>query len=155
FSSRLDRSMTIRFPLWQRRQRPTPTTLSSAHQKRIRSGLQMEPLEARELLSGMNMASGEMAATLALVPDSAVTATAAGSGAWSTPATWQDGRAPTANANVLIPTGNTVTLDTATSPLHTLRVDGTLQFAAAQNTALVVDTLVVNMQGVLVIGTPV
>jgi hypothetical protein len=102
----------------------------------------------------MSMAADDMAAVLALVPDAAVTATAAHSGNWSDPATWQNSAVPTAGANVLIPAGATVTLDATTNPLHTVRVDGTLEAAPTQDTALFVDTLVVNQQGVLLLGTP-
>jgi hypothetical protein len=114
----------------------------------------LELLESRQLLSGMTTPMDDMTATLALVPDSAVTARAVQSGAWSSAATWQGGVVPTAGANVLIPTGDTVTIDGTTNALHTLRIDGTLQFSTHQNTNLVVDTVVVNMQGTLVIGTP-
>jgi hypothetical protein len=46
-----------------------------------------------------------------------------------------------------------VTVDATTSPVHTIRVDGTLQFATNVDTNLLVDTLVVNENGNLVIGT--
>jgi hypothetical protein len=94
-----------------------------------------------------------MTQALALVPDGAMTALAVQSGNWSDPNTWQNGTVPDANANVLVPSQTTVTLDTTSNPVHTVRVDGTLQFAANVDTNLLVDTLVVNMAGSLVIGT--
>lgn len=91
---------------------------------------------------------------LDLVPDAAISHRAIRDGLWSDPATWRDGRLPTADANVLIPQGKSVTLDHV-SPvaLRTVRVDGKLLFAPEQNTALLVDTLVVLPGGSLVIGT--
>ena len=111
--------------------------------------LHLETLESRELLT----VNSTMAQALALVPDSALTAVAFQSGSWSDPNTWQNGAVPDANANVLIPSQITVTLDTNSNPVHTVRVDGTLQFETDVDTNLVVDTLVVNMAGSLVIGT--
>jgi hypothetical protein len=109
--------------------------------------LQFESLETRDLLTGY--ATG----ALALVPDTAVNATAVQSGNWSDPNTWLGGAVPAANANVVIPTLLSVTVDGTTNPVHTVRVDGTLQFATNANTDLLVDTLVVNVLGNLVIGT--
>ena len=110
--------------------------------------LVLESLESRNLLS-----NGLTDQALALVPDSAVTARAVQTGNWSNPATWQNGVVPAAGANVLIPSALSVTVDTTTSQVHTIRVDGTLQFATNVNTNLLVDTLVVNEDGSLVIGT--
>jgi hypothetical protein len=100
------------------------------------------------LLTGLT----DMQAVLALVPNAAVTNTAVHSGAWSQASTWLGGHIPAANANVLISTGVTVTLNTSTASLHTVRVDGTLQFATNINTALTVDTLVVSDCANLIIG---
>ncbi len=47
---------------------------------------------------------------------------------WSDPATW-GGKVPPAGADVVIPTGKLVVLDTATAALASLRVDGTLKLA--------------------------
>jgi len=109
--------------------------------------LRLELLESRDLLSKLQ------APVLALVPNSAVTATASQSGNWSDPNTWQNQQAPAANDNVLIPSNVTVTVDTTTNAVHTIRVDGTLQFATNLNTNLLVDTLVVNTTANLIIGT--
>ena len=108
----------------------------------------LETLESRELLS-----VDTSAAALALVPDSAVTAQAVHSGNWSEPGTWQNRIVPTANANVLIPSQISVTLDGTTNPLHWVRIDGTLQFAPNTDTNLIVDTVVETMNGTLQIGT--
>ncbi len=91
---------------------------------------------------------------LDLVPDAAVTHSAVKDGVWSDKETWTGGTPPAAGANVLIPKGITVTLDHAsTISLHTVRIDGKLQFAAHRDTALRVDTLVVVPGGRLTIGT--
>src|SRR5262249_10467231 len=111
--------------------------------------LRLETLESRELLT----VNSTMAQALALRPDSAVTTLALQSGNWSDPNIWQNGTVPDANANVLIPSQTTVTLDTISNPVHVVRVDGTLQFATDVDTTLLVDTLVVNMAGSLIIGT--
>jgi hypothetical protein len=117
-------------------------------QKRPSRWLQVESLESRDLPS-------KVLATpiLNLVPTSSVTAKAASSGNWSSNRTWQNRQVPAAGANVLIPNGVTVTLDTTTSSVHTIRVDGALQFSSSVNTTLMVDTLVINTNGKLIIGT--
>jgi hypothetical protein len=109
--------------------------------------LQLEFLESRDLLS--NTLADQI---LALVPTSAVTAQVVQNGNWSSPTTWRNQAVPSANANVLIPSGLTVNVDTTTNAVHTIRVDGTLQFAANLDTNLLVDTLVVNANGNLYIG---
>jgi hypothetical protein len=92
---------------------------------------------------------------LSLVPRSAATHTAVGDGRWSDPATWKDGKLPTADADVLIPKGKTVTVDEVLSvALRTVRVDGKLDFAPDRDTCLVVDTIVVSPGGELLVGTP-
>ena len=54
-------------------------------------------------------------------------------GAWSDPATWQNGQLPTAGARVLIPIGVEVQVDgVVPTRLATVRVDGTLSFNTAQ-----------------------
>jgi hypothetical protein len=91
---------------------------------------------------------------LALVPPSDATHTAVRDGRWSDPATWKDRKLPTADANVLIPKGKTVTLDEVLSvSIRTVRIDGKLEFAHDRDTCLVVDTMVVPPGGELVVGT--
>src|SRR5437870_3585908 len=73
-----------------------------------------EFLEPRRLLSNMPHDPAMMEehlAMLALVPDEAVTHAAVHSGAWSDPSTWRGGLVPEAAANVLVPSGFTVTVD--------------------------------------------
>ena len=118
----------------------------------------LEALEGRRLLHGTPHADPEMQreheAVFALVPDSAVTHAAAASGDWSDPATWSGGALPAAEANVLIPSGVTVTVDgSVTDVLRTIRVDGALQFVADASTSLTVDTVVVSPSGSFTIGT--
>ena len=80
---------------------------------------------------------------------------------WSDTGAWKDidgdsiGDIPDAGADVLIPDGTTLIYDlVSTQPLHTVRVDGTLRFALSIDTYMVVDTLVVDSTGTLIIGTP-
>src|SRR5262245_39326912 len=98
--------------------------LRTPGQKRPSTRLSRESLERRRVLSTMPSPAEppeSSDAALALVPDAQVTAQAVRSGAWSSPGTWQNSVVPTANANVLIPVGDTVTVDTTTASLHTLR----------------------------------
>jgi hypothetical protein len=112
--------------------------------------LRCEELEPRVVLS-----SSEKTAVLNLVPDAAVTNTAVQSGNWSDPGTWSGGVVPGAGANVLIPKGVTVTVDTTfAAALHTIRDDGTLAFSTTQDSSLLVDTMVVTVGGILLMGTP-
>src|SRR5262245_19824608 len=113
-----------------------------------------EALESRDLLCNMGSPMpGDMGFAMALVDDCNATAHAVQNGAWSDPATWLEGVVPATNANVDIPTGVSVTLDTASNPLHWLSVCGTLQFATDRDTSLSLDTLVVCPGGSLIIGT--
>lgn len=93
-------------------------------------------------------------ALFALVDRNAATHTVVGSGAWSSPATWQNGVLPTDGANVLVPAGMSVTVDgVIAARLHTLRLDGTLEFAPNANTELRVDTLIADTTAVFRMGT--
>src|SRR5206468_3140724 len=96
------------------RQRRRPRTKQSS------TRLHIENLESREVPAGYATAA------LALVPDAAVTAQAVQSGNWSDPHTWLNGSVPAANANVLVPSLMSVTVDSTTNPVLTVRVDGTL-----------------------------
>lgn len=69
---------------------------------------------------------------------------------WSDPATW-GGALPPAGATVVIPSGKTVLLDTATSALHALTVEGHL-LAVDTDVAITTDMLMVR-GGRLSIGT--
>jgi hypothetical protein len=91
---------------------------------------------------------------LHLAPHDKVTHEAVHDGRWSDPGTWKDRKLPSANANVLVPSGKTVTLDDVLAvSLRTVRVDGNLCFAPDRDTGLIVDTIVVPPGGQLVVGT--
>ena len=97
--------------------------------------------------------SGHLA-LLDLVPHTQITYKAIQNGSWFDPNTWEGGKIPGDDAKVLIPTSMQVTYDQeSTARIATLRVDGTLQFAADQNTQLLIDTFVVAPEGTLLIGT--
>ncbi|MCC6493266.1 MAG: right-handed parallel beta-helix repeat-containing protein [Pirellulales bacterium] len=75
------------------------------------------------------------------------------SGDWSNPAIWRDRVVPGAGARVAIVAGHTVRFDAVmTQAIKTLRIDGTLSFAADRDTTLRVDTIVVYATGKLHIG---
>ncbi|HEV7298275.1 MAG TPA: PA14 domain-containing protein [Tepidisphaeraceae bacterium] len=94
-------------------------------------------------------------AILDLVPTGTATHVAIRSGDWTNPTTWLNGVVPAAGARAWVPNGQVVTYNVASNPvrLNTLRVDGVLNFATAQNTHLLVDTFVVAEAGTLNIGT--
>jgi hypothetical protein len=95
----------------------------------------------------------EHLAALALVPSSGATHVAIKNGAWFDPSIWQNGTVPGNDADVWIQPGVAVTYNAQSNArIHTIRVDGTLQFASGQNTKLLVDTIVVIPEGTLVIG---
>jgi G8 domain/K319L-like, PKD domain len=96
----------------------------------------------------------QMRGFCSMFPRGEATHTAAASGPWSSPKTWNAGRLPAADAKVLVPEGVTVTVDRELSaPLSWIRVEGALRFDAGANTAVVVDTLKVEYGGRLEIGT--
>ncbi|WP_299489972.1 G8 domain-containing protein [Acaryochloris sp. IP29b_bin.137] len=96
----------------------------------------------------------EHSALLDLVPHAQVTHKAIHNGSWFDPNTWEGGQIPGDDAKVLIPTGLHIAYDQeSTARIDTLRVDGTLQFAADQNTQLLIDTFVVAPEATLLIGT--
>ncbi len=83
-----------------------------------------------------------------------VTHAAVQDGNWSDPATWNGGVVPVEGANAHIPVDVTVTVDGVfAAELNTLRVDGTLAFAADVDTELRVDTIVGAPGSVVQIGT--
>ena len=102
--------------------------------------------QAQEMMAGMPL--------LDLVPHSEATHVAVKSGSWSDPTVWKNGEVPDRGANVLIPEDFGVTYDTnSDARLNTLRVDGSLKFASAKNTKMLIDTFVVAPDGQLTIGT--
>ena len=86
-------------------------------------------------------------------------------GDWSDPDTWQyvgptptNGSIPSpipgAHDNVLISSNSVVLVDgISNSPQRTIRIDGTLRFDPHANTALTVDTIIVEGSGVFQMGT--
>lgn len=128
--------------------------------------LHIEPLETRLLMHGDthgDLPNPHPAGTVdhfehsqlaALVPGAAVTHEAIQSGEWDQATTWEGGAIPTDEANVLIPQGVVVMLDSIeTARLRTVRIDGELEFSPTANTQLIVDTAVVSPGGRLEIGT--
>ncbi|HYV38421.1 MAG TPA: G8 domain-containing protein, partial [Gemmataceae bacterium] len=125
----------------------------------------VEPLEIRltphanvvldaEHLAVFGKPEADGSITGGLVPDVALTYKSMASGPWSASTTWQYlGSDPTASpipgpgANVLVSANTTVTVDTATAAVRTVRDDGVLNFDPSQDTALKVDTLIVEPQG--------
>jgi len=84
---------------------------------------------------------------------SAASHVAVRSGDWSDPDTWA-AVAPTAGARVVIPRGVTVTITApVAAPLEWVRVDGRLDFSAADSSQLTVTTMLVASTGRLSIGT--
>jgi hypothetical protein len=76
------------------------------------------------------------------------------SGNWSDPGTWAFGVLPNANANVWIPESVAVNYDvSSTTPIRTIRVDGTFSFSTNKSTRLYVDTIAVLRTGRYVQGT--
>lgn len=91
---------------------------------------------------------------LDLVPLEAVTHTVAQSGSWSNPATWTNGQIPATGANIFIPAETVLTVDgDIAARIKTIRGDGTLRFDTTRNTTLRVDTIVINHDGCLEMGT--
>jgi hypothetical protein len=84
----------------------------------------------------LQLAFNNSAAFAASSP-SGITVTAIADGAWSSAATWSNGRVPSAGDDVIVPNGRTLTYDVLGSPnLHTLSLYGTLNFSNTVSTAL-------------------
>jgi hypothetical protein len=97
--------------------------------------------------------AAEHEALLKLVPVEKATHVAIRNGNWDDPQTWANGVVPPADAEVLITEGVQVLYNIdSNTPIHTLRVDGTLKFASDTNTHLLLDTFVVAPTGKLIIG---
>lgn len=133
-------------------------TRNSARRRKqlaLQTPAQMEALEPRLLLSGINHGPSGHHAVMNLVSLDAVTHQAIQSGNWDDAETWSTGSVPESNARVHIPRGVNVKFvgDQGANVLATLRVDGKLRFARAKDSHLVVDTMVVTHKGRLEIGT--
>jgi len=96
----------------------------------------------------------EHGAMLDLIKPTNATHIAVQNGAWSDSKTWKAGAAPVNDAVVLIPHGVTVVLDAAsTARLRGMRLEGRLEFVTDHDTHLLVDTMVVTVNGELVVGS--
>lgn len=88
-----------------------------------------------------------------ITPTADATVVAKRSGNWSDASTW-DARLPERRARIWIPEGITVTVDgELEEPYEWVRVDGHLRFAPDTNTSLALETLAVEHNGTLEIGT--
>jgi G8 domain/PKD domain len=95
----------------------------------------------------------EHLAVLDLVPTSNATHVAIKSGSWFDSTIWQNGEVPKDGADVWIQHEVAVTYDAQSDArIHTIRLDGTLDFAADRTTKLLIDTFVVAPEGMLIIG---
>ena len=95
-------------------------------------------------------------ATLAVAPHQDATHIAIADGNWTNPATWDVGSVPASGSVPLVPIGRTVTYNSAIAPrLDRIRVDGTLAWALDRSTEMLVETLVVQHGGNLVMGNSV
>jgi hypothetical protein len=72
---------------------------------------------------------------------------------WSDPSSWPDRQVPAAGADVVIPGGLTVLLDTTTAHLGSLHIEGTLVADDAADVHLVADSIKVLDRGTLQIGS--
>jgi parallel beta-helix repeat protein len=82
------------------------------------------------------------------------TVTSAVSGAWSSPATWSQGKVPAAADAILIAAGTTVTYDVASdAALKCMDVAGKLTFRPDVQTRIKVGTITVLEQGTFEVGT--
>ncbi len=89
-----------------------------------------------------------------LVDNGDITHTAINSGTWSDAATWAGGQVPDNNAWVLIPTGIDILYDHVSSiDLTAVRVDGGLKFSTTSPSQMIVDTLLIESSGRLIIGS--
>ncbi|MDA0283348.1 MAG: hypothetical protein O3B86_08330 [Planctomycetota bacterium] len=96
----------------------------------------------------------EHLAALALVPHEAATFVSIASGEWSNAAIWGGGVVPGDDAQVLISSGTSVTFDVIQyDSMNWVRVDGTLNWDTDDDTQMLLDTLFVDVNGLLQIGT--
>lgn len=122
--------------------------------------LSVEALDKRELLAGDSFPNhddpivmAEHSAFLELVPDDTITDTAVG-GAWSMSSTWADGTVPEDGEVVLIPEGVSVEVyEDIDARLENVKVEGALVFAPGEQNSMIVETLLINPTGSLIIGT--
>lgn len=114
----------------------------------------MTPMTAPATMMTPHAMTQPIMPSMALVPLAQATHTAARTGLWSDPATWQGAQVPGEGARVVIPKDAAVTVDAVLAPeIKTLRVDGMLDFRTDIDTELKVDTLVTSQSGTLRIGS--
>jgi hypothetical protein len=161
FRTRRDRKTSLRVPL---RQRTTfPRHLEMLEARVMMHGSPVEDAEHLAVFGSRDPNTGVI--TQGLVPDSALTyisVPSTGPIPWSQASTWQyvgpasvpHSAIPGADANVLISENSVVIVDgIQTAPVHTIRTDGTLRFDPHANTLLLVDTIIVEPEGVFQMGT--
>jgi hypothetical protein len=85
----------------------------------------------------------------AAAPPDTVFAVSSGELRWSDPATW-GGTMPPTGAEIVIPVGRTIVLDTQTASLGPVRVEGTLRLAGAD---VALTAASVNVTGALLVGS--
>ncbi|NET11204.1 MAG: hypothetical protein F6K16_42285, partial [Symploca sp. SIO2B6] len=98
----------------------------------------------------------EHVALFDLLPPEKATHRAINDGDWSDRSTWAGGSIPGEGADVFIPEGVAVTYDVgpgSNPELHYVRVNGELNFATDQDTAMKVDTLMTDVGSTFTIGT--
>ncbi len=89
-----------------------------------------------------------------LLPAGDATHVAIRTGNWSDPNTWSFGQLPTADAKVWVPEGISLTYNlNSSTPIQSIRVDGTFSFATNISTRLLVDTIGVTARGTYIHGT--
>jgi G8 domain len=114
----------------------------------------LEPAASRRsALAGSKAMPGDHVAMVASTVNWNVVAIA--SGTWSDPRTWQGGRVPKDGDNVRIPQGLIVSvIFREPAALARVYVEGQLNFAPAQDTRLIVDTMLIGANATVQMGTP-
>ncbi len=98
--------------------------------------------------------AAEHMALFELVERPEATAISVQDGPWSDPSTWYAGQVPTEGDRVLIHATTAVSYDVQSdTPLGWLRVDGTLAFRPDADTRMVVETIAIETEGTLTLGT--
>src|SRR5690606_253690 len=89
-----------------------------------------------------------------LIDNGDITHTAISDGSWFAASTWSAGLIPDDGAWVLIPAGIDVVYDqVSNTEITAVRVDGGLKFSTTTSSQMIVDTLLIESSGRLLIGT--
>ena len=105
-------------------------------------------------IEGQMAHSAEHAELESLIESATPTHIAVRDGAWSNPTTWQNNQVPGAGATALIGKGISVTYDLESKArLENVLIEGTLNFAANQDTEMMVETIINGESGALNIGS--